>query len=90
MTDQAGQPTRVTLLTQANCRYCEHAKQILARVGVDHPLEVEEVGLASERGQELAAHAQVLFAPGVLLEGEPFSFGRLSERQLRKALGRRT
>jgi len=28
----------------------------------------------------------VLFAPGVLLDGHPFSFGRLSERKLRKAL----
>jgi glutaredoxin len=85
-----GGPTRVTLLTQPDCAYCDHAKQVLARVGQDHLLEVEEVDLTSDRGQELAVAAQVLFAPGVLLDGEPFGYGRLSERKLRRALSGRT
>jgi len=32
----------------------------------------------------------VLFAPGVLLDGKPFGYGRLSERKLRRALAQRT
>jgi hypothetical protein len=36
----------------------------------------------------LAARAGVLFAPGVLLDGRPFGYGRLSERRLRRELGR--
>jgi hypothetical protein len=28
----------------------------------------------------------VLFAPGVLVDGAPFSYGRLSERKLRRTL----
>jgi len=80
--------TAITLLTQADCALCEHAKQVLARVGEDHPLEVTEIDLASEQGRELADRAGVLFAPGVLVGGRPFGYGRLSERRLRRALGR--
>jgi len=79
--------TEVLLLTQHDCAFCEHAKQVLARVGADYPLTVTEVDLGTERGQRLAAEAHVLFAPGVLLDGKPFSFGRLSERKLRRTLG---
>ena len=80
--------TAITLLTQADCALCEHARQVLARVSADHPLEVTEVDLATEHGRGLAAGAGVLFAPGVLLEGRPFGYGRLSERRLRRVLER--
>ena len=80
------EPVQITLLTQQDCVFCEHAKEVLRRVGADHPLTVTEIDLATERGQRLAAEAGVLFAPGVLLAGKPFAFGRLSERKLRRAL----
>lgn len=81
---------RVTLLTQADCAYCDHAKQVLAEVGLDHPLVVEEVGLDTEEGRVLATRHAVLFAPGILIDGETFGYGRLSERRLRKELARRS
>ena len=80
--------TEITLLTQTDCGLCEHAKRVLARVGEDYPLEVTEVDLASEQGRALAAQARVQFAPGVLVDGRPFGYGRLSERRLRRALTR--
>ena len=80
--------TAITLLTQADCALCEHAKGVLARVGQDHPLEVTEIGLGSDQGRALAERAGVVFAPGVLVDGRPFGYGRLSERRLRRALGR--
>ena len=80
--------TAVTLLTQADCALCEHAKGVLARVGEDHPLDVTEIDLATEHGRALAARAGMVFAPGVLVDGRPFGYGRLSERRLRRALGR--
>jgi glutaredoxin len=83
-------PTVVTLLTQDDCRLCEHAKEVLGRVGQDHPLHVEEIELTSDRGRALAAEAGVLFAPGVFVDGRPFGFGRLSERKLRRSLASRT
>jgi glutaredoxin len=79
----------VTLLTQTDCAFCEDAKLVLARVARDHELRVRVVDLATDAGQELAARAGVLFAPGVLLDGASFSYGRLSERRLRKELQRR-
>lgn len=81
--------TRVTLVTQPDCRLCEHAKTVLARIATDHPLQVDEVALNSASGQQLATRIGMLFAPGILLDGEPFGFGRVSERKLRKTLVRR-
>lgn len=80
---------RLTLLTQADCVYCDHAKDVLNRVGAEYPLSVTEVDLETPQGRELATRHGVLFAPGVLLDGQPFGFGRLSENRLRKALQNR-
>ncbi|CAM4340068.1 glutaredoxin domain-containing protein [Nocardia ninae] len=82
-------PVAITLLTQPDCAYCDHAKRVLNQVSVDYPIQVIEIDLASDEGRELARKGGVLFAPGVLIAGEPFSFGRLSERKLRRALHRR-
>lgn len=79
---------RVTLLTQRACTYCEHAKEVLARVGQDFDLEIDEISLESDEGRSLATRHGVMFAPGVLLDGRPFGYGRLSERKLRKELDR--
>ena len=81
--------TVVTLLTQPDCALCEHAKQVLAKVSADHPLHLEEIGLDTRQGQDLAVRAGMLFAPGILLDGAPFAYGRLSERALRRALHRK-
>jgi len=80
--------TVVTLLTQPDCALCEHAKQVLAKVGADHRLQVEEIGLDTPGGRQLALGAGMLFAPGILLDGAPYAFGRLSERALRRTLSR--
>lgn len=85
----SARPVTITLLTESDCRLCDHAKEVLGRIAEDYPLRVDEVALASAQGRELAATAGVMFAPGVLVDGAPFSFGRLSERKLRKTLAAR-
>jgi len=82
-------PARITLRSQDNCGFCERAKQVLARVGVRYPLQIIEISLDSPEGQAIAASAGILFAPGVLVDDQPFSFGRLSERKLLRALEKR-
>lgn len=81
-------PIVVVLLTQANCSLCDHAKEVLDRVAIDYPLRVRTVDMADEEGMTLAARGGVLFPPGVLVDGRPFSYGRLSERKLRRELTR--
>jgi glutaredoxin len=82
-------PVQITLLTQTSCALCELAKAILACLGDEYPLSVTEVDLRSDEGRRLAAQAGVMFAPGVLVDGRPFSYGRLSEGKLRRLLDRR-
>lgn len=52
-------------------------------------MEVEVVDMGTERGQQLVASSGMAFPPGVLVDGRPFSYGRLSERKLRRELATR-
>ncbi len=79
----------VLVLSQPDCHYCEHAEAVLARVGRDYPLAVRHLSLDSDQGRNLAARHGVLFAPGILLDGTMFSYGRVSERRLRRHLDQR-
>lgn len=78
----------ITLLTQEGCDFCALAEQILHRLAADFSFSISVVGLASPAGQDLAERGGILFPPGIFLDGQPFSFGRPSERRLRRALGR--
>lgn len=81
--------TVVTLLTQTSCSFCDQAKETLARLRQEETFEMAELSLETEEGRALGERHGVLFAPGVLVDGEFFSFGRLSERKLRRELQRR-
>lgn len=78
--------TSITLLTQPSCSSCDRAKEILSRLVLEFPFTVQEVGLDTEEGESLAIKHAVMFAPGILIDGEMFSYGRLSENKLRKRL----
>jgi len=78
--------TEVVLLTKEDCHFCEQAKDVLARLRGEYDLRVREVALESDEGRSLALEAAAPFPPVVLLNGTTFSYGRLSERKLRKAL----
>lgn len=82
----ARRPVAVTLLTQTDCAMCVHAKEILARTSAEGLTTVDEVDLHSENGRDLALRNGVVFAPGILVADQPFSFGRLSEKKLRRRL----
>jgi Glutaredoxin-like domain (DUF836) len=82
--------TEVLLLTQPACQLCDHANDVLRRLSAEYALTVRYVSFASAEGTTLAMRHRLLFAPGVLLDDEPFSYGRLSERRLRRELARRT
>ena len=79
---------RVTLLTAPHCELCRHAKEVLARVGADYDIEVSVLSDESEEGRALMVGHLVAFPPGVLVDDQLFSCGRLSERKLRRELDR--
>lgn len=76
----------ITLLTQPSCTFCDRAKEILSRAAQDFKIAVYEIDLGSPEGRELAIQHAVIFAPGILINGNLFSYGRLSERKLRTKL----
>lgn len=78
--------TDVVLLTKSDCHFCEQAKDVLARLRGEYDLRVREIALESEEGQSLALASAAPFPPVVFVDGEPLSYGRLSERKLRKTL----
>ena len=91
MTEPIHEPDiEITVLTQPDCAFCERAADVLARVSHDHPLAVRHVPLDSDEGRALSQRHGVLFAPGVFLDGQLLSYGRLSERRLRRQLARRS
>ena len=79
----------VILLTQDACTFCAQAKDILNRLQGDYPITLREVALDTAEGERMALASGFLFPPGILVDGEPFSYGRPSERKLRRALARR-
>ena len=79
----------VTLLTQSSCGYCEQAKDVLARLRAEYPVDVTMLSLESDEGRTLGERLGVLFAPGIVFDGELVAFGRPSERRLRRELARR-
>ncbi|MGH2969178.1 MAG: glutaredoxin family protein [Solirubrobacteraceae bacterium] len=76
----------VILLTQEACAFCDQAKAMLGRLVEDYPITVRLIGLDTPDGERMALSAGVLFPPGIIIDGEPFSYGRPSERKLRRAL----
>ena len=79
----------VLLLTEEDCAFCDQAHELVERLSEEYPLSIRAMGLGSSRGRALAAGGGILFAPGILLDGEAFSYGRVSERKLRRELERR-
>ena len=78
----------VLLLTKDDCRFCDEAKGILHRLGGEFVLRVSTADIGSPRGQALALEGGLLFPPGIVIEGRPFSYGRPSEKKLRREFER--
>jgi len=78
-------PTATVLVT-TGCHYCEDARGELSTRAERGELELIVVPVESEQGQALqAAHRPGMF-PLVLLNGQPFSIGRLPRKKLDHAL----
>ncbi len=82
------QTVDLTLVVAEECSLCDHAKKVLDSLRNDYSLRVKEVKLESEEGRLLGQLHPLLFPPILLRGDRVLSYGRLSERRLRKELGR--
>ena len=83
----------VTLLAHTDCPFCEDTIVRVPPIAAEFGADFELVDPTSERGRPLARHAGMIFAPEVLIDGEPLSYGPISygrffERRLRRRLAR--
>jgi glutaredoxin len=76
----------VLLLTREDCAFCHDAEEILGRLSKEYAVRVRTVDLDTPEGQELGERGGVLLPPGILIDGRGFSYGRPSERKLRREL----
>lgn len=80
---------KITILSKADCTFCDQAQALFDRLMDEYPLTVKTIDLNTPEGELLAQKSGFLFPPGILLDDEPFSYGRPSERKLRKEIERR-
>lgn len=82
-------PVLITLLTRDSCEFCHDAEEVIERLSTEFPLHVTRVDIDSDEGRVRAIREGILFPPGILLDAVGFSYGRPSEKRLRKELERR-
>jgi len=81
-------PISIVILTQQDCASCEAAKAIVERLARKYALSVSAVSMDSPDGVSLAEAGGVLFPPGIIIDGDLFSYGGLSEPMLRMEIER--
>ncbi len=82
-------PIQVLVLTQDQCGFCEQAADLLQRLAHEYEMNISTLDIECPEGHARALEAGMLFPPGIFLDGEPFSYGRPSEKKLRRELDRR-
>lgn len=65
------------------CHSCELAKKVFDEIMPDFPnVEVEEIDMATEPGQELVQKYGIMASPGIVINGELFSTGGVKREKL--------
>jgi len=75
---------RVTLYTKKGCHLCEEAKELLLGLQREYDLAIAEVDIESDKGLEKIYGSLI---PVVALEGGRIFHSKITESQLRQALG---
>ena len=82
-------PLKVTLLTLHDCHLCDHARDVISRLGRERPIAMEETAWDSPEGQRLVQRDGIPFAPALYIDGGFVAYGRISEGALRGRLAKR-
>lgn len=78
----------ITLVTAPGCHLCKDAEEALAESAREFSLEIIRLEATSGEGLGLVAQHRPALFPLVLVDGEPFSAGRLPRKKLRRRLER--
>ena len=85
---EEGNRPMVVFMTSAGCHYCHDAREVLNRLQHEGAISLREIDLESAEGVAALQKWRVPFPPIMVVDGELFGYGRLSERKLRRHLGR--
>lgn len=85
----SAEPARITIVESEACHFCDDARRVLEQLARSYPVTVVTLDVRSEAGQRLVQVHRASMSPLVLLDGEPFSHGRLPRRKLAKVLEQR-
>jgi hypothetical protein len=77
-----GEKLDVLILVRAGCHFCRDAQAMLDGLADEYPLGIRTLDMTTPEGERIALQARLLFPPGILLQGRPFSYGRPSEGKL--------
>jgi hypothetical protein len=81
-----GEKLDVLILVRAGCHFCRDAQALLDRLAGEYPLCIRTLDMTTAEGERIALEADLLFPPGILLQGRPFCYGRPSEGKLRRGI----
>lgn len=81
---------KITILSRDDCQFCDMAKSLFNRLKEEFELNIEVKDVDTPEGKEQIIKYGFLFLPGILINDNPFSYGRPSEKKIRKELLRLT
>lgn len=81
--------TEVTLVESPGCHLCADARSVLEELGPRYRLSIRSVDAHSPEGLGLVERHRPALLPLVLIDGRPFSTGRLPRRKLERYLADR-
>lgn len=85
---QASAVTEITLLSSDACHLCHDARLAIEEIGEMFPIRIREIDMATPEGRLILERFRPPMPPAVLIDGELFSFGRLSRKKLVRYLER--
>ena len=75
---------KIQFLTMPGCHSCEEVKKTFDEImpNYEGKVEVEEIDMTTEAGQELVQKYSVLASPGIVINDELFSTGGVNKEKL--------
>lgn len=75
----------LTLVTREGCVHCAQTNEILKKIKPEYPdLAIEEIDMTTPKGQELISKYGIMSSPGIIINGELFTMGGTTEKELRE------